>query len=180
MLGNVQENTNYCYHYNLLLWVQGGWEEEQCLSLISFSVSWYCLRRCLRVNYLRTLFMYLLLQNMPPHVEWHGEILLVNHFISQQFCNLSWAQLGGSAGLATSSQQIGWRLGSARTLQWLGFSSLFSLRAPLQVTSPQILSHIVARVLTWQLRAPRHKRRCCQAFLSLRFGTGTLLPYSFG
>ena len=33
---------------------------------------------------------------------------------------------------------------------------------------------------TWQLRAPKHKRSHCQAFLCLRFVTRTLVPYSLG
>lgn len=37
MLENVQENANYCYHYNLLLWVRRGWERGH-LSLKFFFV----------------------------------------------------------------------------------------------------------------------------------------------
>jgi len=28
MLENAQENAGYCCHYNLLLWVHGGWERR--------------------------------------------------------------------------------------------------------------------------------------------------------
>lgn len=38
-----------------------GLEKRKTFKFYSFSVSWYCLRRCLCVNYLRTQFVYVLL-----------------------------------------------------------------------------------------------------------------------